>query len=456
MAELRAQGKLLSWQQLLDRDKYLPAARNSALVYLKAFGQLQRTPQAEVTDFLDAEFAARPSPMAMDLLASVEEADAQGLATILNAAPLGEGCYPVKAGGEPWDLQLTQCEEVRRAARLCGQLAVFQAAGGRPAQATRYLMGGLGLASSLGRKALWIEDLVRIASDAITVAGLERSLALCSFSPEDLQALKAALQAEAAGHSFSGATAAERGLVEWWRQAAADGGPGIWFIDFPPGYFLLPGWRQKDELCYLEMADEVDHIGTLPPREAVAEMQRYKTRVTDSFARAFPPLVIAPKLLMPYWRSLQAEAEEQMQLATASAAIAVEQYRLKNGRWPETLDQLVPQFLDAVPEDCFDSGKLHYVRTDQGVRVYSIGPDRQDNGGGTREEAFRPQGGDIYDVVFRLLDPGLRGAKTMTFRDEAVNSGLTMGELKAAGLDEEALKRLGLSEEDLMRLRGNQ
>jgi hypothetical protein len=62
--------------------------------------------------------------------------------------------------------------------------------------------------------------------------------------------------------------------------------------------------------------------------------------------------------------------------------IALEQYRRAYADWPETLDQLVPDFLDAIPPDRADGKPLRYRRTDGGgATLYSLGPDRDDDGG---------------------------------------------------------------------------
>ncbi len=58
---------------------------------------------------------------------------------------------------------------------------------------------------------------------------------------------------------------------------------------------------------------------------------------------------------------------------------------MENGRLPETLGELVPEYLDDVPRDDFDGEPLRYDR-DKKV-VYSVGEDLTDDGGFTPEEA---------------------------------------------------------------------
>jgi hypothetical protein len=63
-----------------------------------------------------------------------------------------------------------------------------------------------------------------------------------------------------------------------------------------------------------------------------------------------------------------------------STGIAVERYRAKNGRYPESLAELVPDFLAAVPQEPWQPGALKYMRLaapdafGRGYLLYSVGP----------------------------------------------------------------------------------
>lgn len=76
-------------------------------------------------------------------------------------------------------------------------------------------------------------------------------------------------------------------------------------------------------------------------------------------------------------------------------AIALELYRRRTGSWPESLEQLVPDLLPAVPPDRFDGRPLRYRLIDGKPLLYSIGSDRDDDGG-------RPSIADRGRVVTKL------------------------------------------------------
>jgi len=96
---------------------------------------------------------------------------------------------------------------------------------------------------------------------------------------------------------------------------------------------------------------------------------------------------------------------DQALIRTAIAALAAERYRLARGRWPETLDQLVPNYLGAVPSDPLARGPLKLHRLRDGLFVYSVGFDRRDDGG---KIDWQVRGRPNSDQGFRLWDVDCR------------------------------------------------
>lgn len=62
-------------------------------------------------------------------------------------------------------------------------------------------------------------------------------------------------------------------------------------------------------------------------------------------------------------------------------AIALELYRRRHGDYPKSLDQLSPDLLPNVPRDRFTGATMGYQVKDDQVVVYSVGRDRDDDGG---------------------------------------------------------------------------
>jgi len=77
----------------------------------------------------------------------------------------------------------------------------------------------------------------------------------------------------------------------------------------------------------------------------------------------------------------------------AIATLAVERYRRAHGGTaPPSLGDLVPTYLKSVPLDPFNGRALHYAHATNNYKVYSLGENRQDDGGDWSEvEVDRPR-----------------------------------------------------------------
>jgi hypothetical protein len=75
------------------------------------------------------------------------------------------------------------------------------------------------------------------------------------------------------------------------------------------------------------------------------------------------------------WRKSQAR------LHCATIALAAERYRRQQGRWPDKLADLAPNYLSAVPSDPISGKPFRFGRQEEGLVVYSVGFDGKDGGG---------------------------------------------------------------------------
>jgi hypothetical protein len=80
-------------------------------------------------------------------------------------------------------------------------------------------------------------------------------------------------------------------------------------------------------------------------------------------------------------------------LEAAMTAIAIERYRRRDGRLPERLEQLRPDFLTHLPIDPFDGQALRYLVQPDHYVLYSIGEAGADTGG---------HGDGKRDIVFTI------------------------------------------------------
>ncbi len=90
-------------------------------------------------------------------------------------------------------------------------------------------------------------------------------------------------------------------------------------------------------------------------------------------------IMLLPGLKRCSIHSGRAQARERFIITT----LAVRLFKMEKGRWPEKLDELVPEYLENVPLDPFGLEPLRYKKREGKWIIYSIGPDGIDDGGVT-------------------------------------------------------------------------
>jgi hypothetical protein len=118
--------------------------------------------------------------------------------------------------------------------------------------------------------------------------------------------------------------------------------------------------------------------------------------------------IVRPWSTIPAIVDLSLRAARSIAVADARArcavvSIAVERYRMKTGRTPSALSDLVPTYLDAIPLDPFGAEPVRYVARAGAYSVYSVGLNGKDDGGDFQEKRD-PETGRMQPPV----DVGLR------------------------------------------------
>jgi|GEM_PF-1475418 len=124
-----------------------------------------------------------------------------------------------------------------------------------------------------------------------------------------------------------------------------------------------------------------------------------------AFNRPSPRILVGmvlPVLEGSFLRATRCDVD----LRATAVACAVTGYSRVHGEPPERLDQLVPDFLSAVPIDPFDGKPLRYRREGASWVVWSVGSDMKDDNAAWHEFKYRKgeerKGGDIY---FKSTEP---------------------------------------------------
>lgn len=120
-------------------------------------------------------------------------------------------------------------------------------------------------------------------------------------------------------------------------------------------------------------------------------------RARDLFLDAPADWRYAPAdILLPAMvKIVQSHEQISLDLDAVRVEIAIERFRLSEGRLPESLDDLTPNFLHSVPRDAFAEGApeliYHVLSTPdemgRAYHLYSVGHDGEDNGGMAPEKS---------------------------------------------------------------------
>lgn len=111
-------------------------------------------------------------------------------------------------------------------------------------------------------------------------------------------------------------------------------------------------------------------------------------------------------IMLPSETIVEARCRTDGLLAGAKLVVACHRFARDKGRWPETLAELVPEYLGEVPRDPFDGAPFRYSA--EKSLVWAVGKNLTDEGGSTRllgVEPASPAGRDrrrAEDFVFDL------------------------------------------------------
>jgi hypothetical protein len=292
---------------------------------------------------------------------------------------------------------------------------------GRPGAALHLVPAMLNVARSFDREPILTCASIRAQGDKSTARWVERILG--QGQPRaglaEVQALLTeeadadyfwwAVRGERAGfHGLYSDLAAGRrslpGFVLYAQRLSGSGPRGPQGLNV--AWALVWAWMYEpylssDHAAYLEFLSRAFEARLLPESEqgpAIRAIPAVSWSVVSPLPERWPK-----RFASVHEMTLTAKAH----LRCAAAGLAVERYRLANGRWPRSLAEIGPGLLPAVPSDPFDGQPLRYTRRSDGVTVYSIGPDGQDDGGIVGDN--RPRAEPGTDVCFRLYDPDQRG-----------------------------------------------
>jgi hypothetical protein len=239
---------------------------------------------------------------------------------------------------------------------------------------------------TIGDEPLLAAQVERLKLGYACTQALEESLRRGQGTEGNLLGVQRILEVEAAEPVLRTAARAERAGLHGLMSALEKGEMTseqlpLLGTDRADGVSLVLGRRRATlegiHAWLLEYTTTFAEIAERPPEEQTERLKDLAATPPQA------PLETLP-LVRPFPVSVIGEMyhKELAMLRCAAVAVALERYRLANGRWPDAPGALVPKYIAAVPADPFDGKPLRFAKNKKEVAVFSVGP------GGKHSERF--------------------------------------------------------------------
>ncbi|HEX4612238.1 MAG TPA: hypothetical protein VH092_28850 [Urbifossiella sp.] len=324
------------------------------------------------------------------------------------------GYVPLTVPDNPYSTLLPHAQQTREVFELLDIDARLAALEGRPDRGITAARAGLVATRALGDEPFLISQLVRMAG--ANVASQSGMQVLAWGEPKaGLAEFQAALRAEAEfpyievglrgeraalDRVFDGLESGKIGARDLTGMMGSRDNPVVIGIGFELYKGFLPGDRAMSLKLFSEMMDAA--------KKPHHERKRAFADLKYPFADAAGFRYIITKLCLPASQKVaEVSVRTRAQLLTASAAVACERFRQARGRWPESLDEIPADILPPLPPDPYTGRPLQFRRMPDGVLVFALADDLQQN----RNFDQRPDPDPLAGIGrgWKLWDPELRG-----------------------------------------------
>ncbi len=415
VAETDAADPNWRWEALNAARRRIPDSENAAVVISQIQALTTGDRQKQWDELASADKPELPPNIrlpaqlrrqAADNLAVSQEA--LRLARTLKDRPAGFREYTLAQN--PLDTLLPEVQFTRHVCYLLRWAAWVAVEDGDYTHVADDLVAALNTSRSLGDEPLLISQFVRIATRAVMLRTTERVLAQTD-QPDALAALRLptlqeSLERDLADPLFLYGIRGERAMFDVLTQRLGDGTLGLAAIGGSKdddhsisgrlGWWLYGGRLPADRAFCLRWFNAAVAMAEKPIHEQPALLDELPpvTRGQNILVLFLPAV---DKVAFAHWRSV---AEGRC----AVVGIACERFRLKNGRWPETLGELCPVFLHAVLLDPFDGEPLRYQKLEDGIVIHSVARIPVTHGKPLPHPGL-PEG---IEIGFRLWNPEAR------------------------------------------------
>lgn len=424
---IRASGAPLTLDDLNDAMPQIPDDENMAIPILEAAAEITAVKIPEDTYAKLPLIRRGRTPLTGERLSETEAAAArwyldqvdEPLARIHDALELDRGCVEVTWTTPALEVLLHHITGFRFVTKTLALEATLAAEEGNPERAGEVIEAMFRFDRVQECDRSMIGFIVRIACMGLTQDQIERTVNLGSLEDHMLERFAHQLAEHEGVLDMRRAIMTERVFTldtMRWVRGAPRGSVGNYMPGGDPAlgrfYRLIPVMPALDQSRALDIYAEIIQAADRPDGDAIRD-----AKAAEAKLQTVPSYCILTRSLVPYMsRAIELWVRTVGSSRALRAGLACERYRLATGTWPETLDALVPSYLDTVPVDPFDDQPIRYAHIDEGIKVWSIGEDMKDNGGDVKR-LKRGKNEKPTDFGWVFLNPELRGRPAETGDD---------------------------------------
>jgi hypothetical protein len=307
--------------------------------------------------------------------------------------------------GWAFESGIPPCDRLRTITELLSLAAIDAHKAGRDDEAIEYVRDGMALGDSMSTVPNTITYLVTISIYSIISQPLEEILPGLKIGDAPGGVPAGALRSLRS--DFLDATRCYRGLrlaMMSERSMMYDTGQRMMNMEIPGEQTKIghyggvsldtirsdDTWRRGFDFCVaplwrIETARAVSFLDAyvnLSNARTLPEFRRGVPQMHDCSEHVFPRVLscmLLPTTDRTFVLNFQTVHNRQM----AGIAIAIRMYQVNHGRLPDTLAQLVPDYLSEVPQDSMaePGNPIRYINDPDTPRLYSVGEDGRDDGG---------------------------------------------------------------------------
>jgi hypothetical protein len=420
LAAIRASGLPTSGAELNTYYPAVPDNENAALAMTQAFALMQKYYDVRADKIGNFEIPPRGQHLSAEqkqTLADYIQMNAGALAKMREAIELPESRYPVDYTPGP-ATPLPHLSELNILAKVVRYESLLASESGDTTNAATAIENLIDMAHTVDNEPDMIAQLVRIALIAIAENSLEHCFNVNSLNESELVGLASAFSNAEKTNLMARALTGDQAiaipvfqlvrsrsksaveLVEGAQEVGGFSNPTLdpWLIR-EPQFFRTIGFWDDDFLFYMNIMETNIALNNFPPPKSLVAVDNFK-KVDEVAVRRH--CYLSKLFLSAFSSAIIKEASSFACLRTSIAAVAIERFRLVHGQLPKNLNELVPQFLPAVPADPFDGQPLRYHRLAKGYVVYSVGADGHDDGGREKPADWKSTDKTHYDITFTV------------------------------------------------------